>query len=99
MPQTTLRNIKRLPSSTSTSTSAADAGILLQLLRRELLLALESADGAVFKMKLQWILENAGEFVDLVLMSGLDLEGKTALHIAVEKRFEEAVSLLVYMCL
>ncbi|KAL5963490.1 Caspase-8 [Taenia solium] len=95
MPQTTLRNIKRLPSSSSTSTSATDAGILLQLFRRELLLALESMDGAVFKMKLQWILENAGEFVDLVLMSGLDLEGKTALHIAVENRFEEAVKLLV----
>ncbi|KAL5103723.1 Caspase-6 [Taenia crassiceps] len=52
-------------------------------------------DGAVFRMKLQWILENAGEFVDLVLMSGLDLEAKTALHIAVENHFEEAVKLLV----
>ncbi|EUB56498.1 Reticulocyte-binding protein 2 a [Echinococcus granulosus] len=49
-------------------------------------------DGAVFRMKLQWILENAGEFVDLVFMSGLDFEGKTALHIAVANRFEEAVN-------
>ncbi|KAH9278879.1 Caspase-8 [Echinococcus granulosus] len=95
MPQTTSKNINRLPSSSSTSTSATDTEMLLQLLRRELLLALESMDGAVFRMKLQWILENAGEFVDLVFMSGLDFEGKTALHIAVANRFEEAVKLLV----
>ncbi len=71
---------------------STDMEALLRMLRRGLLLSLESMDSGVFEMKLNSILDSAGEYADLVLMSGLDLEGRTALHIAVETRFEDAVS-------
>ena len=91
------RNSKRQSSQGSKSSSAAETEMLLQMLRRELLLALESMNRAVFKTKFDWIVETAGEFVDLVLMSGLDSDGKTALHIAVENRFLDAVSQILFI--
>lgn len=69
-----------------------DTEAMLRMLRRGLLLSLESMDPGVFEMKLNFILDSAGECADLVLMSALDLEGRTALHIAVETEFIEAVS-------
>lgn len=87
MPEPKIENISRRLSSVN-----AESEMMLQMLRRELLLALESKDPIVFQIKLNWILENSREYVDLVLRSGLDSEGKTALHIAVETRFIEAVS-------
>lgn len=87
MPDSGVKKATRRLSSVNT-----ESEMILQVLRRELLLALESKNAAVFQMKLNWILENSGEYVDLVIRSGLDSEGKTALHIAVELRFLEAVS-------
>ncbi|VDL11723.1 unnamed protein product [Hymenolepis diminuta] len=90
MPEPRIENVSRRLSSVN-----AESAMLLQMLRRELLLALESKDPIVFQIKLNWILENSREHVDLVLRSGLDSEGKTALHIAVETRFIEAVKFLL----
>ncbi|VDO03808.1 unnamed protein product [Rodentolepis nana] len=87
MPEPRTRNASRRLSSMN-----AETEMMLQMLRRELLLALESKDPTVFKMKLNWILEDTREYADLVLRSGFDSEGKTALHIAVEIQFTEAVS-------
>lgn len=92
MPETKTRSSGQLSSTRSSVSLSGESEMMLQVLRRELLLALESMDAAVFKIKINWILENSGEYADLVFMSGLDSDSKTALHIAVENRFEEAVS-------
>ncbi|KAM7538965.1 hypothetical protein Aperf_G00000058650 [Anoplocephala perfoliata] len=89
------RSSGRLSSTRSNVSSNSELETMLQMLRRGLLLALESMDATVFKMKINWILENCGDYADLVFMSGLDSDGKTALHIAVENRFEEAVKSLL----
>nr|VZI32604.1 unnamed protein product [Spirometra erinaceieuropaei] len=84
----TARESRLGPYSNSVETEAT-----LSLMRRGLVQSLESLDVELFQRKLEALLE--GDFADMVLQSGLGLEGKTALHLAVECRFQEALKLLL----
>ncbi|BHF81359.1 hypothetical protein SprV_0702448900 [Sparganum proliferum] len=84
----TARESRLGPYSNSVETEAT-----LSLMRRGLVQSLESLDVELFQRKLEALLES--DFADMVLQSGLGLEGKTALHLAVECRFQEALKLLL----
>nr|VZI32601.1 unnamed protein product [Spirometra erinaceieuropaei] len=86
--KSTARESRLGPYSNSVETEAT-----LSLMRRGLVQSLESLDVELFQRKLEALLE--GDFADMVLQSGLGLEGKTALHLAVECRFQEALKLLL----
>ncbi|VDL96537.1 unnamed protein product [Schistocephalus solidus] len=71
-----------------TYSNSVETEATLSLMRRGMVQALESLDVELFQRKLEALLE--GNYAEIILQSGLGLEGKTALHLAVECRFEEA---------
>lgn len=79
-----------MPRQVSVYSQSADLEAALSIHRRSLVQTLQSLNVDLFKAELDDLL--AYEYADVVMMSGLDHEGRTILHLAVEAKFEEAVS-------